>query len=169
MVIDVIDSHTEGEPTRVVVAGGPDLGNGTLCERRERFRTSFDRYRSATVNEPRGSDAIVGALLCPPSDPACVVGVIFFNNVGYLSMCGHGTIGLVVTLARIGRIGPGTHAIETPAGVVTATLHENSAVTGIIFSTLRYFNGALGRFLSPDPGNAGADLLNPQSWNGMRM
>jgi 4-hydroxyproline epimerase len=129
MVIDVIDSHTEGEPTRVVVSGGPDLDGGTLCERRERFRTSFDRYRSAVVNEPRGSDAMVGALLCPPSDPACAAGVIFFNNVGYLSMCGHGTIGLVITLAHIGRIGPGTHAIETPAGVVAATLHENGAVT----------------------------------------
>src|SRR5581483_12193136 len=93
--IQVIDSHTAGEPTRVVVAGGPDLGGGSLAERRTRFRADFDEFRSAVVNEPRGSDVLVGALLCEPTDRACAAGVIFFNNVGYLGMCGHGTIGLV--------------------------------------------------------------------------
>ena len=102
--IKIIDSHTGGEPTRVVVAGGPDLGNGPMAERLARFRNEFDCFRSAVVNEPRGNDAIVGALLCEPSDPSCDAGVIFFNNVGYLGMCGHGTIGLVVTLAHMGRV-----------------------------------------------------------------
>src|SRR5277367_4321300 len=106
--IKVIDSHTGGEPTRVVVAGGPDLGSGTMAERAVRFRERFDSFRSATVNEPRGNDAVVGALLCEPSDPAYDAGVIFYNNVGYLGMCGHGTIGLVVTLAHMGRVEPGT-------------------------------------------------------------
>jgi 4-hydroxyproline epimerase len=129
MILEAIDSHTEGEPTRVVVTGGPDLGSGTLMERRERFRNEYDRYRSAIVNEPRGSDAVVGALLCAPEDKRCAAGVIFFNNVGYLSMCGHGTIGLVTTLAYLGRIRPGRHKIETPAGIVTAELHEDSDVT----------------------------------------
>jgi 4-hydroxyproline epimerase len=129
MILEAIDSHTEGEPTRVVVTGGPDLGDGTLMERRERFRSEYDRYRSAIVNEPRGSDAVVGALLCEPEDKRCAAGVIFFNNVGYLSMCGHGTIGLVTTLAYLGRIRPGRHKIETPAGIVTAELHEDSDVT----------------------------------------
>ena len=114
--IKVIDSHTGGEPTRVVVAGGPDLGSGTMAERLERFRADFDGFRSAVVNEPRGNDAIVGALLCEPSDPRCDAGVIFFNNVGYLGMCGHGTIGLVVTLAHLGRIAAGTCRLETPVG-----------------------------------------------------
>ena len=91
-IIEVIDSHTGGEPTRVVIAGGPDLGTGPLAERRERFRREFDRFRSAVVNEPRGSDVVVGALLVPPEDTSCATGVIFFNNVGYLGMCGHGTI-----------------------------------------------------------------------------
>src|SRR5512142_857308 len=91
----VIDSHTAGEPTRVIIEGGPDLGPGSMAERREIFRRDFDHYRSAAVNEPRGSDPVVGALLCEPSDPSCAAGVIFFNNVGYLGMCGHGTIGLV--------------------------------------------------------------------------
>jgi len=127
--IRVIDSHTGGEPTRVIVTGGPDLGLGRLAERREKFRTDFDRFRSAIVNEPRGSDVMVGALLCEPTDPACVTGVIFFNNVGYLGMCGHGTIGLVVTLAHLGRIKPGTHKIETPVGIVAAELHESGEVS----------------------------------------
>lgn len=127
--ISVIDSHTGGEPTRLIVAGGPDLGGGTLAERRDVFRTQFDHIRSAVVNEPRGSDVVVGALLCEPSDPTCAAGVIFFNNVGLLNMCGHGTIGLVVTLAHLGRIGPGVHRIETPVGTVTATLHDDGSVS----------------------------------------
>jgi 4-hydroxyproline epimerase len=127
--IEVVDSHTGGEPTRVVVSGGPDLGGGTLAERREVFRREFDRMRSAIVNEPRGSDVVVGALLVPPVDPSSATGVVFFNNVGYLGMCGHGTIGLVATLAHLGRIGPGEHRIETPVGVVTATLHPDGEVS----------------------------------------
>ena len=127
--IEVIDSHTGGEPTRVVIAGGPDLGTGPLAERRERFRREFDRFRSAVVNEPRGSDVVVGALLVPPEDASCAAGVIFFNNVGYLGMCGHGTIGLVATLAHLGRIDAGAHRIETPVGTVTATLHPDGDVS----------------------------------------
>jgi len=127
--IQVIDSHTGGEPTRLVVSGGPDLGAGPLAERLRRFRTQHDAFRSAVVNEPRGSDVIVGALLCEPVDPACAAGVIFFNNVGYLGMCGHGTIGLIATLAHMGRIQPGEHRVETPVGMVTAVLHESGDVT----------------------------------------
>ena len=127
--IRVIDSHTGGEPTRTVISGGPDLGSDTLMIRRERFRDEFDHLRSAITNEPRGSDSIVGALLCEPVDKSCVTGVIFFNNVGYLGMCGHGTIGVVVTLAYLGQIGPGNHRIETPVGIVEALLDEHGEVT----------------------------------------
>ncbi len=127
--VKVIDSHTGGEPTRLVVSGGPDLGAGALAERLERFRQHHDSFRSAVVNEPRGSDVVVGALLCTPVDPACAAGVIFFNNVGYLGMCGHGTIGLVATLGYMNRMTPGEHRIETPVGVVSAVLHENGKVT----------------------------------------
>ena len=126
--VRVIDSHTGGEPTRVVISGGPDLGSDTLATRLERFRTQYDDFRSAVVNEPRGSDAIVGALLCEPVDNSCVTGVIYFNNVAYLGMCGHGTIGVVATLAYLGRIGPGTHRIETPVGAVSAKLDEDGTV-----------------------------------------
>ena len=126
--VKVIDSHTGGEPTRVVMSGGPDLGGDTLATRLERFRMQHDDFRSAVVNEPRGSDALVGALLCAPLDNSCAAGVIYFNNVGYLGMCGHGTIGVVATLAYLGRIGPGTHRIETPVGVITARLDGDGAV-----------------------------------------
>jgi 4-hydroxyproline epimerase len=127
--VSIIDSHTGGEPTRVVIAGGPDLGNGSLTARRDKFQREFDTFRSAVVNEPRGSDVIVGALLVEPLDKACVTGVIFFNNVGYLGMCGHGTIGLMVTLAHLGKIKPGDHKIETPVGIITATLHSTGEVS----------------------------------------
>ena len=127
--IRVVDSHTEGEPTRLILDGGPDLGGGSLADRRERFRRDFDRFRSAVVNEPRGSDVFVGGLLVPPLDPSSAAAVIFFNNVGYLGMCGHGTIGLVATLAHLGRLNPGLHQIETPVGVVTAELHRDGAVS----------------------------------------
>jgi 4-hydroxyproline epimerase len=126
--IQVIDSHTGGEPTRVIVSGGPDLGIGPLAERRERFRRDFDAVRRAVVNEPRGSDVLVGALLVPPEDSSCTAGIIFFNNVGYIGMCGHGTIGVVATLVHLGRIEPGTHRIDTPVGVVTARLAADGEV-----------------------------------------
>jgi 4-hydroxyproline epimerase len=127
--VTVIDSHTGGEPTRVVIAGGPDLGAGTVAERLQVFRERHDRFRSAVVNEPRGSDVLVGALLVEPADKSCAAGAIFFNNVGCLGMCGHGTIGLVVTLAHLGRIRPGEHRLETSVGVVTATLHADGSVS----------------------------------------
>ena len=127
--ISVIDSHTGGEPTRVVIAGGPELGGGSVAERLKVFREQHDRFRSTIVNEPRGSDVLVGALLVEPSDKSCAAGVIFFNNVGCLAMCGHGTIGLVVTLAHLGKIKPGDHKIETPVGIVTATLQANGEVS----------------------------------------
>ncbi|QSQ25010.1 proline racemase family protein [Pyxidicoccus parkwayensis] len=127
--IRVIDSHTGGEPTRVVIEGGPELGAGNMVTLRERFREQFDAFRKAIVCEPRGSDVMVGALLCPPTVPTCVAGVIFFNNVGYLGMCGHGTIGVVKTLEYLGRITPGVHSLETPVGVVKATLHPDGRVS----------------------------------------
>ncbi len=127
--INIIDSHTGGEPTRVVIGGGPDLGGGTVADRGRAFRDQHDRFRNCIVNEPRGSDILVGALVVEPLDPTAACGVIFFNNVGVLGMCGHGTIGLVVTLAHLGRIKPGDHRIETVVGDVTATLHPDGRVS----------------------------------------
>jgi len=128
-VVRVIDSHTAGEPTRLVLEGGPALGVGPLAERRDRFREHFDAYRSAIVNEPRGSDPLVGALLVPPHRADCDLGVIFFNNVGFLGMCGHGTIGLVASLRFAGRLAPGAVRIDTPVGAVQARLHADGDVS----------------------------------------
>lgn len=127
--IQILDSHTGGEPTRLVVGGFPDLGTGSMAERRALLASQHDAWRAATVLEPRGNDVIVGALLCTPQDPANAAGVIFFNNTGYLGMCGHGTIGLVASLAYLGRLQPGEHGIETPVGTVTTTLHEDGSVS----------------------------------------
>lgn len=127
--MQIVDSHTGGEPTRVVVRGGPRLGKGSVAHQLAVFRDQHDTFRSAVVNEPRGSDVMVGALLVKPNSPACSIGVIFFNNVGFLGMCGHGTIGLVATLGYLGRLQPGKHRIETPVGVVTATLHRSGEVS----------------------------------------
>jgi 4-hydroxyproline epimerase len=126
--VRVVDTHTGGEPTRVVVSGGPDLGSGTVAEQLAVFRERFDTFRSAVVNEPRGSDVMVGALLVPPSDPSCAAGVIYFNNVGFLNMCGHGTIGVTVALGHLGRITPGAHRLETCVGVVSVTLEDANHV-----------------------------------------
>jgi len=123
--INVIDSHTGGEPTRIIVEGGPDLGSGSMSDRVVRFRQQFDEIRSAVVNEPRGSDVVVGGLLVEPSDSQSSAGIIFFNNTGYLGMCGHGTIGLMVTLKHLGRIQDGMHQLETPVGRVGAKISGN--------------------------------------------
>ena len=136
--VDVIDSHTGGEPTRIVVSGGPDLGAGPLSERREIFRDRHDDFRAAVVNEPRGGEVWVGGILCSPADPGSTAGAIFFNNVGVLHMCGHGIIGLLASLHYLDRIQPGNHIIETPAGNVKARLHRDGRVTVTNVASYRY-------------------------------
>ncbi|MCR9285387.1 MAG: proline racemase family protein [Rhodobacteraceae bacterium] len=133
----VIDSHTAGEPTRVVLDGGPDLGSGTLAERAGRLEAEHLEFCASVVLEPRGHDAIIGALLVPPSDPDCVAGVIYFNNLQNLGMCGHATIGLGVTLAHLGRIGPGRHKFETPVGVVEIDLIDANTVSVVNIESYR--------------------------------
>lgn len=133
-----IDSHTGGEPTRLIVEGFPDLGEGSMAERRARFAQHYDDWRCAVMLEPRGNDVLVGALLCRPCSPQATAGVIFFNNSGYLGMCGHGTIGLIASLAHLGRIHVGRHLIETPVGPVNATLHEDGSVTVENVAVYRY-------------------------------
>jgi 4-hydroxyproline epimerase len=127
--IHIIDSHTGGEPTRLVMRGFPDIGGGSMADQREALRQQHDQWRRACLLEPRGSEVLVGALYCPPVSPDATCGVIFFNNTGYLGMCGHGTIGLIASLHYQGLIAPGVHKIDTPVGPVSATLHEDGAVT----------------------------------------
>jgi 4-hydroxyproline epimerase len=160
--VRVIDSHTGGEPTRVVIGGGPDLGGDPLASRLERFRRQHDSFRSAVVNEPRGSDVMVGALLCQPVDPACAAGVIYFNNVGYLGMCGHGTIGLVATLAYLNLFARGEQKIETPVGVVSAILHENGEVT--VNNVASYRKAANVKVTVPGYGEVYGDVAWGGNW-----
>ncbi|MCV2350287.1 4-hydroxyproline epimerase [Paucibacter sp. Y2R2-4] len=157
-----IDSHTGGEPTRILISGGPDLGSGSMAERLASMRDQHDGWRSALVNEPRGSDVLVGAMLCEPVDPASACGVIFFNNVGYLGMCGHGTIGLVATLAYLGRIGPGEHRIETPVGVVTARLAADGGVT--VANVPAYRHAKAVAVQVPDHGQVHGDVAWGGNW-----
>ncbi len=126
--IRVIDSHTGGEPTRVVLEGFPDLPQPTLAGKLAALQKEHDQFRAAVCTEPRASEISVGALLLPPISEGSVASVIFFNNVGYLGMCGHGTIGLVATLRYLQRIAPGTHRIDTPVGTVTCRLSEDGQV-----------------------------------------
>ena len=160
--ISVIDSHTAGEPTRLVVEGGPPLGDGPLEQRLRRFREEHDHYRRAIGNEPRGSDTLVGALLCRPHRPDCHAGVIFFNNVGYLGMCGHGTIGMIASLAALGRCKPGAIRIDTPVGEVDARLHEDGRVD---VANVRSFRKAQGVGISlPGMGEIRGDVAWGGNW-----
>src|SRR5581483_8193179 len=160
--VEVIDSHTAGEPTRLVLSGGPDLGSGPLADRLERFRQEHDSFRSAVVNEPRGSDVLVGALLCEPHDPTCAAGVIFFNNVGYLGMCGHGTIGVVVTLAHMERIRPGERRSGSPVGTGTAALYSRGQVT--VSKVQRYRHASAAGVDVPAYGQVIGDIAWGGNW-----
>lgn len=135
--IAYVDSHTGGEPTRLVLSGFPALRATTMQGRVAEMREQ-DKYRRATVLEPRASDVMVGGLITPPVTNGAVAGVIFFNNVGYLGMCGHGTIGLVASLAYLKRISTGTHLFDTPVGPVSATLNADHSVTVNNVEAYRY-------------------------------
>jgi proline racemase len=160
--IRVIDSHTAGEPTRVVVEGAPDLGGGDMAARRAALRQSADWLRTSLVTEPRGSEWMVGAVLQQPLSPHAACGAIFFNNVGYLGMCGHGLIGVVTTLAYLGKITTGTHVIETPVGDVTATLHADGAVSFDNVRSYRHAKGVRCRV----PGVGEEEVVGDVAWGG---
>ena len=160
--IHVLDSHTAGEPTRCVVSGGPDLGPGPLAERFRRLRTEYDSLRRAILCEPRGSDVVVGAWLLPPDSPDCAAAVIFFNNAGYLGMCGHGTIGVAVTLAHLGRIAAGIHQLQTPVGTVRVELHLPNTATIENVPSYRHMAGA--RVLVPGYGEVTGDVAWGGNW-----
>jgi 4-hydroxyproline epimerase len=160
--IRVIDSHTAGEPTRLVLDGGPPLGDGPLEARAARLSSEFDAWRSAIVNEPRGSDPVVGALLCAPHRDDCRFGVIFFNNVGVLGMCGHGTIGLVASLAYRGELAPGSVRIDTPVGAVDVELGADGIVAVNNVPSYRKARGAV--FEVPGVGPVTGDVAWGGNW-----
>ena len=160
--VRVIDSHTGGESTRVVMSGGPELGSGTMAERLNVLREEHDWFRSSVVNEPRGSDVLVGAMLCAPVNSENAAGTIFFNNVGYLGMCGHGSIGLAVTLAHVGRLQVGEHCLETPAGDVVLTLHDPNRVSVSNVPSYRYRSDV--KLHVPEIGEVCGDIAWGGNW-----
>jgi len=160
--IQVIDSHTAGEPTRCILSGAPDLGNGTLAERLQRLRSDYDWVRQAVACEPRGSDVVVGAWLLEPDSPDCAAAVIYFNNVGYLGMCGHGTIGVAATLAHLGRIGEGVHSLQTPVGVVKVELQSAHTASIENVPAYRYRSGA--EVFVPGMGSVRGDIAWGGNW-----
>ena len=160
--ISVIDSHTEGEPTRVVIEGAPNLGDGDAASRQEIFGDRFDRFRSAVVNEPRGSDALVGALLYPPVDSTAVAQVLFFNNVGVLQMCVHGTIGVAATLRHMGRIKGGRHRLETVAGDVWIDVQDDGLVA--VENVLSYRHAAQVEVVTERHGSVRGDIAWGGNW-----
>ena len=160
--LHIIESHTAGEPTRVIISGGPDLGSGPLAERARRLRDEHAWLRGAVCREPRGHDAVVGALMCAPDEPDCACGVIFFNNVSTLGMCIHATIGLTVTLAHLGKIHPGMHRIDTPVGVVSANLRSDGSVE--VTSVPSYRHAAAVAVEVPGWGSVRGDVAWSGNW-----
>ena len=160
--IEVIDSHTAGEPTRCVLSGGPDLGESSLVDRMARLWRDHDWMRRAILCEPRGSDVVVGAWLLEPDTPDCVAAAVFFNNVGYLGMCGHGTIGIAATLAHRGRIRPGIHFLQTPVGKVKIDLHSSNDVTIENVPAYRYATGS--KVHVPELGTVVGDIAWGGNW-----
>lgn len=161
-VIDYVDSHTAGEPTRVITSGFPALGDAPLPDRVNLLRTQHDQYRRAVCTEPRAAEIVVGALLLPPTTPGSVASVVFFNNVGYLGMCGHGAIGVISTLQFLGRIAPGTHALDTPVGTVTCTLFDSGEVE--IENVPAYRQRATVRLEVPGYGTVVGDIAWGGNW-----
>ena len=134
----IIDSHTGGEPTRMVYDGFPYLVGDTIQDKLQCFKQNFDHLRQSIILEPRGNDVLVGALLLPATNPKATAGVIFFNNTGYLGMCGHGTIGVIISLAYQQKISAGVHWLETPVGLVKATLHDDGSCSVQNVPSYRY-------------------------------
>lgn len=124
-----VDSHTGGEPTRVITQGFPALNGADVSELRDDLQARHATLMHRLVDEPYGTEAMVAALCVTPACPAAVAGVIFADRGAVLGMCGHGTIGLVATLAHLGRLTEGTHLIETAVGVVETQLHADGTVT----------------------------------------
>ncbi|MEE2883652.1 MAG: proline racemase family protein [Planctomycetota bacterium] len=158
--IRYIDTHTAGEPTRVVVDGFPHLDGESIAERRDALIRDHDDLRAGIVREPRGHEAMVAALLLESSVKECAAGVIFFNNVGALGMCGHGAIGVVKALHQLGKIDTGSCKLETPAGIIESTLHPDGEIS---IRNVRSYRFAADVSLTI---NSGTEITGDVAWGG---
>jgi 4-hydroxyproline epimerase len=156
----IVDSHTEGEPTRTIFDAGLDLGSGSLAEKAEVFEKNYRDFCGSVLKEPRGNDAYVGALVVDSEESDCAAGVIFFNTVQNLGMCGHGTIGLSATMAHMGLIKPGHHKFETPVGKVAINLKTPNRVSVTNIESYRLLKNVLIEIPSYGP------LTGDVAWGG---
>ena len=156
----IVDSHTEGEPTRTIFDAGLDLGSGSLAEKAGVFEKNYRDFCGSVLKEPRGNDAYVGALVVDSEESDCAAGVIFFNTVQNLGMCGHGTIGLSATMAYMGLIKPGHHKFETPVGKVAINLKTPNRVSVTNIESYRLLKNILIEIPSYGP------LTGDVAWGG---
>ena len=125
--VSYIDTHTAGEPTRIILSGFPKPEGRTALERQQWLYDHAEPFRRFVIQEPRGHADMFAALVTEPVDPSCDAGVFFLESGGFLSMCGHGTIGVATALSSLGWVSSERFSIETPAGVVACRLNRDAA------------------------------------------
>lgn len=139
-----LETHTIGEPTRIVLSGFPAPQGNTMLERKEFYEANYDQYRQALMAEPRGHNDMVGALLLDPIDPNADIGVIYMDTNRWINMCGHATIGCATAAVNAGFVParePVTHVvIDAPAGLIHTDVHvENGKATAVSFENVPSF------------------------------
>ena len=136
----IVDTHTAGEPTRVVT-NFPPVHGATMADIKKEMQTNHDWFRQFLLREPRGHTDMFGAILFPPVRKNCDIGVIFMDNGGYLDMCGHGIIGLVTCIVQIGLIEPKAEIlIDTPTGAIATRIdYHNNRVRSVSFQNVPAF------------------------------
>lgn len=142
--ITAVDSHTMGEPTRIILGGIPELKGKTMIDKKNYFMEKYDFIRTALMYEPRGHRDMFGAIITEPVNDAADFGILFMETDGCLNMCGHGTIGAVTVLIDSGIISakePITHVIlDAPAGLIKADATvENGKVKSITLTNVPAF------------------------------
>ena len=133
--INTVDTHTEGQPTRIVISGAPPLPGSTMREKLEHFRHHCDGIRTTLLAEPRGHLDMFGAVLTEPVSPGADFGVFYMHNSGYMNMCGHATIGVCTALFELGRKAArdGNPWRSTPPGLATGEQVPTRAGTQLTF------------------------------------
>ena len=143
--LQAIDSHTAGEPTRIVTGGIPNIKGKTMPEKKEYLEKELDYLRTAIMLEPRGHNDMFGSIITAPTTDEADLGIIFMDGGGYLNMCGHGTIGAVTAAIETGMVPmvePVTHVVlEAPAGIVKAEAQvANGKVQSVSFVNVPAFH-----------------------------
>ena len=128
MIISTVETHTGGEPTRIILDGWPKLSGKTLLDKRREVKERFDHLRRGLMLEPRGHDGMYGALLVEPDHPEADLAVLFMHNEGYSTMCGHATIALARWAVESGRVKGPVVRLQCPCGLVVASVADDGWV-----------------------------------------